>query len=617
MKQPDSGDRSKNRAYSAWQRGWINGDQLRDSLEQSRREGVSSLDVLGAKGLLDAGQLARLLCGEALPGIAIEEGISEEEPFKEGDLLAGKYRVFGMAQGGFGRVLFCKETKTGGNFALKALRRFHLRDPETVRRFAGETRRWLGLGAHPHIVRCHGIDELGGLKFLVMEYVEGGRTLLDEMLQSPENWRRTLRTALQVALGLAYCERVAGLVHGDIKPLNILITPDGDAKLTDMGLSYARLHETDETPGGGTPGYLAPELFLGARRSMTTDIYAYGITLWQDATGILPRMDDPATGRKDDLATVAPGMIPPAFAKLIMACVADDPEKRPASFAEIAHELGRLHETLLGKTLSPHEPGDLNLVNRFEAAVNAYNLADTLIATGKPREGLELARRSAHLNPEYWLAYDAMGRALLGLQRDGEAEGAFATAIHLRPDDPLLHAGLADAQGNQGKENEAVASLSTAVRLALENDNAGCLDPVSGIITRRLPPLEALKIHDAIIRANPAAARSWVNRTALLRMLDRNEEALESARRAVDLNPSDPFAWGTLSGVLTDMEEYAGALAAADRALSYDSTNASLYAQKVLVLYRSGEEAAAEAQLRNALAVWPDDPQLRQMAGWE
>lgn len=353
----------------------------------------------------------------------------------------------------------------------------------------------------------------------------------------------------------------------------------------------------------------------GQRRTTASDIYACGMTLWQTATGILPRPDDPFTGFKKDLALVVPG-IPDAFSSVIMACVSDVPGQRPGSFADLAHQFTQLHTALLGEP-PLYDLLDFNLTNRFEAAVNAYNIADTLLSMGNFSQAADLARRAIRLDPGYWLAHDALGRALLGLRHNEEAAGAFAAALELRPEDPLLHALLAGARWDLGRKDAARESLSLAIGLARKAGNVGCLDLASAIILCILPPQAALEVHEEITGSNPSANRSWVNRAALLRMLERSGEALESARTAVNLNPSNAFAWGVLSGVLSDTGQDGEALEAIERALSYDSTDPALHAQKCIVLYGIGRQAEAIGQLKHALATWPDSLELRRLAGLE
>jgi tetratricopeptide (TPR) repeat protein len=593
----------------AWRRGWISREQRDELAAKSAGQGITGMDALRESGLLDAGNLARLFGAEALPGGVLEEGIVEEEPLHVGNVIAGTFRIFGIAEGGFGRVFLCTHIETGQEYALKTPRRIHLCNPALVRNFRAEARRWIELGFHPHLVRAHGVGEHGSLIFLVLEYVKGGRTLADEIVAGRSDWRSLLRVACGIAEALCYTGRAAGLIHGDIKPLNILLAPDGVAKLTDFGISYARLREKDENSLAGTPGYLAPELVAGKPRSATTDVFAFGRTLWQGVTGRVPLPVDPLAV-VEDVRAIAPG-VPEPFARLIMDCMQADPGKRPVDFETLRADLQRLHRELAGEYFQMPANLPPEITDRHEAARHAYNLSDSAIALGDFSQALDLARRAIELDAGYWLGHDALGRACEGLGRHPEAAVAFAAAIRLNPDDASLRAQLAKAQGNARNHDLARDSLNEALKLANTHSKAGDLDRFSWLIVQLLPPETALAWLDEIVAAKPHASHTWVNRTALLRMLDRSEEALASARQAVNLNPSSGFAWAALAGALLDAEHQGDALDAIDRAIAQEGGQASFYAQKCVILAGLGMDREAQETFKTAIRRWPEAAELR------
>jgi len=597
-------------AWDAWRRGWISRGQMEECVSKSGK-GISTFDALRESGLLDAGKLARLFGAEALPGAGIDEGISGEEPLQAGDIIGRHFRIFGIAEGGFGRVFFCKHGETGENYALKAPRRCHLREPALAGHFRAEAKRWVDLGIHPHLVRAYGVEEHGSLLFLVLEYVEGGRTLADELVAAACDWRTTLRMACGLADALAYAEQHAGLIHGDIKPLNILLTPGGAAKLTDFGISYARLHEADENALAGTPGYLAPELLDGLPRSTATDIFAFGRTLWQSATGRILLPGDPRA-TVEDVVLIAPET-PYALAGLIMTCMHGDPSKRPASFTTLRRDLQALHSQLTGEVFQPLELPPPGVTGEKEAARYAYNLSDSAMALGDHSQAAELARRAIEIDPGYWLGYDALGRALTALGDYHEAEAALIQAIDLQPEDPMLHALVADARFRAGNPDTARDALHQALALANKHSKTGELDFVSALILQLLPPAHALAWLDEIVAAKPQASRAWVNRAAALRLLGRPAEALECARQATNLNPGSAFAWAALSGALLDSGLGGEALEAIDRAMSFDDAQPSFYAQKCVILVRIGQVTEGQTLFSTAIGKWPDSPELRSL----
>src|SRR5258708_3638096 len=105
-------DPSTYRAFDALKRGWITSDQLRRALGENEG-GISPIEALRNSGHIAGNQLARLFGAEMLPGLSLDSGVSPEEPFGVGDVIGGRYRVFGLAEGGFGRVFFCEHGDTG------------------------------------------------------------------------------------------------------------------------------------------------------------------------------------------------------------------------------------------------------------------------------------------------------------------------------------------------------------------------------------------------------------------------------------------------------------------------------------------------------------------------
>ena len=598
-------------AWDAWRRGWISRRQMEECVSTKGGKGISTLDALRESGLLDAGKLARLFGAEALPGAGIDEEISSEEPLQAGDIIGGRFRIFGIAEGGFGRVFFCKHGGTGESYALKAPRRCHLHEPALAGHFRAEAKRWMELGVHPHLVRAFGVEEHGGLLFLVLEYVDGGRTLADDLVGGTCNWRTTLSMACGLADALAYAEQFAGLIHGDIKPLNILLTPAGAAKLTDFGISYARLHEADENALAGTPGYLAPELLDGVPRSTATDIFAFGRTLWQSATGSLFLPEDPHA-TVEGVMLITPET-PAPLAGLITACMHPDPSKRPLTFAMLRHDLQALHLQLTGDIFQPLELPPPGVTSEKEAARYAYNLSDSAMALGNHLQAAELARRAIEIDPGYWLGYDALGRALTALGNYHEAETSLLHAVRLQPEDPMLHALVADARFRAGSPDTARSALHQALALANKHSKTGELDFVSALIVQLLPPAHALAWLDEIVAAKPQASKAWVNRAAVLRLLNRPAEALECARQAANLNPGSAFAWAALSGALLDSGLGGEALEAIDRAMSFDNAQPSFYAQKCVILVSLGQGAEGQALFSIAIGKWPDSPELRSL----
>lgn len=181
------------------------------------------------------------------------------------------------------------DTQTQDSVAVKVLKTDLMqRDPELIQRFRleGETLRQLN---HPNIVKMLGADEHKGVNYLVMEYIGGGslRDVLDK--EHKLSIQRALYIALDVADALTRAHRLQ-VLHRDIKPGNVLIADDGTPRLTDFGMARVS-GEPQITQDGaivGTMAYLAPEAFQGETVDERTDIWAFGVMLWEMLAGERP-----------------------------------------------------------------------------------------------------------------------------------------------------------------------------------------------------------------------------------------------------------------------------------------------------------------------------------------
>ena len=141
-----------------------------------------------------------------------------------------------LGEGGMGEVWRAEDTKLGRDVALKMLPDGFAQDPERLARFEREARVLASL-SHPNIAGIHGIEEVDGKRFLVMELVEG-QTLAERIQQGPMPIEEVVRIAKQIAEAVESAHE-KGVVHRDLKPANVNITPDGNVKVLDFGLAKA------------------------------------------------------------------------------------------------------------------------------------------------------------------------------------------------------------------------------------------------------------------------------------------------------------------------------------------------------------------------------------------
>jgi eukaryotic-like serine/threonine-protein kinase len=263
-------------------------------------------------------------------------------------LVGGRYEITGLiASGGMGEVFQARDRTLDRIVALKVLRAGVASDPDFIERFRREATA-AGRLSHPNIVQVYdwGRGE-DGSAYMAMEYVEGQN--LREVIVANGKLGPAIaaRIATQVCAALEHARR-AGLVHRDVKPENILVTPDGRVKVADFGLSRT-MAESRATQAGvvlGTAHYLAPEQVEGKESDHRADLYALGIVVYEMLTGETPFTgDNPVViayqrVRQDvPLPSGRVNGIPPGLDEVVRRSTARDPSKRFASGAEMAEAL--------------------------------------------------------------------------------------------------------------------------------------------------------------------------------------------------------------------------------------------------------------------------------------
>ena len=207
-----------------------------------------------------------------------------------GEVIAERYEVEELVgTGGMSSVYRARDLLLERLVALKVLHPHYGDDEEYVERFRREARSVAQL-SHPHIVTVIDRGEDDGRQFIVFEYVDGEN--LKQLLArtGPLPARRTLELAIEVADALAFAHE-RGLIHRDVKPQNVLLSPDGDAKVTDFGIARSLDVEHGMTQTGtvlGTSNYLSPEQASGKPTTPSTDVYSLGVVLYELLTGDVP-----------------------------------------------------------------------------------------------------------------------------------------------------------------------------------------------------------------------------------------------------------------------------------------------------------------------------------------
>ncbi len=261
-----------------------------------------------------------------------------------GDTLGGRYTLTDrIAAGGMGEVWAATDAILGRTVAVKVLKSGLADDIGFDDRFRTEARLAAAL-THANIAAVYDYGEDEGSAYLVMEYVEGlplSRIIAD---RAPMPAVDTVGLIAQTATALQSAHR-NGLVHRDVKPANVLVTPDGIVKLTDFGIARAVGSATVTRTGEvmGTAQYLAPEAALGQETTPLSDVYALAVVAYEMLCGRRPfRSDSPvalAMAHVHEPPPPMPDFVPPPVRAVVLAALEKDPQFRPDSAAEFGRAL--------------------------------------------------------------------------------------------------------------------------------------------------------------------------------------------------------------------------------------------------------------------------------------
>ncbi|MEK6371437.1 MAG: protein kinase [Acidobacteriota bacterium] len=272
-----------------------------------------------------------------------------------------------LGRGGMGEVWGARDVRLGRMVAVKILPRGV--EESGIRRFVTEAKAASALN-HPNIVTIHDIGRDGEIDFIVMEKIDGQP--LSAIAQTPMAVDRFLDIAVQITSALA-AAHAAGIVHRDIKPGNVMVTPSGTAKVVDFGLARLGAAEVRSAPDDpteamamsqpvtrdgailGTAGYISPEQLQGARAGDRSDVFSLGVMFYELLAGRSPfRSTTP-------LATVAAILrdtpqpldgVPRALDELIQRCMAKDPASRPSA-ADVHAALLSIRDAAGGEVRAP------------------------------------------------------------------------------------------------------------------------------------------------------------------------------------------------------------------------------------------------------------------------
>jgi Tol biopolymer transport system component len=271
----------------------------------------------------------------------------------------GVYEIVGaIGAGGMGEVYRARDTRLDRSVAIKILPELFMQDPERLARFEREAKTLAALN-HPNIATIHGFEEANGIQALVMELIEGP-TLADRIAQGPIPIDEALPIATQIAEALEAAHET-GVVHRDLKPTNVKITPDGKVKVLDFGLAKAM----DSMPAAasltqsptlsiaatqagvilGTAAYMSPEQARGFAADQRSDVFSFGCVLYEMLTGrqlfrgeTVADVLGAVLVAQPDLDALPPNLNP-RLPELLRRCLEKNPKRRWQAVGDLRFEL--------------------------------------------------------------------------------------------------------------------------------------------------------------------------------------------------------------------------------------------------------------------------------------
>lgn len=548
------------------------------------------------------------------------------------DIIGRQYLVHRvLGRGGFGLVYLVSTVDDGTIYAVKTFLDEFMFDEDVKRNFEKEAQVWVHLGWNPFIVQAHEVRLLDGRMFVAMDFVapdENGLVSLHDHIAfhgrrlgdtTIGNW------AIQFCHGMEHALSRGIKAHRDIKPMNLLIG-GGILRISDFGLVVAlarspklpahltrdpglTIFQSDGQSCAGTPGYISPELMRSEGSGIHSDVFAFGVSLWQMTAGTaeLPYKvkyrGDLNTFAREIYESQMRGAIrqfQSIYWPIIQKCLHPDPTMRYASYADLRSSV---KEVMKRAGLVPTD----FIVNKDrKSAAELVNRGCSLKALGKIEDAIKCFDQALVLEPRHAIALVNKGNALSSLGRAAESLAMYEAAIHSDPRCESAWLNRAIHFQRERNHQRAIRSFDKLLKLNPEHALALSLKGESCMACGQAQ--DALNCAKAAVELRAYDAGFWNNYGQRFSECNQADQALRCYERAIGLDQS------YLPARINKAKQLAVSGHANESARCFEtlegvySENAAALNQIAVALCSIDEQSAAIPIFDRALALKPEEP---------
>ena len=332
----------------------------------------------------------------------------------------------------------------------------------------------------------------------------------------------------------------------------------------------------------GTPGYMAPEVYRGESACIASDIYSFGLVLWQMAAGSVQppfvgtyRGDIDVFLREiyDQQMKGCPPSIASPLMSVIVCCVNPVSSKRYLDFVDVHKALEEIHEKLTGDRLAA--------VVRDEQTAELWNVKGASLARlGRLEEALSCLDQALTCEPEYLAAWNNKGLTLTRMRRRDEALACYDKALTIAPEDVRILGNKANVLVELGRYEEAISCFEKL--LTEDPRNAETLFNKGNLLVRQGKYDEALSCYSDALASDPKLAPAWNGKGVILAATGRWEESLDCYTRALTFDPLCERTWNNKGNTLFEHARYKEAVGCYDRVLALNPKHATAWYNKAV-----------------------------------